>query len=243
MVSQRSRHDCRIRQQQDLNMPSYDRVLGQKVAAHLSTLGIETPFNKEHEPAVTEFDKADLQGSVIISHRQIMHDLGLDLQDDSLKDTPKRVAKMYCEEIFTGLDYNKFPACTTFENRMATDELLIEKNIDVLSVCEHHFVPFIGKSQVGYIPKDKLVGLSKLNRVVDFFSRRPQVQERLTLQIYHALQFILGTDDVAVTIEASHMCIRLRGVQQDGSTTVTSKMGGRFMSKPELRQEFMSLVK
>lgn len=218
-------------------MTKYDSELGHQVATHLSSLGIETPFGTGGSKGLYQIETVERQHALIMRH------LGLDLSDESLKDTPRRVAKMYCEEIFQGLDYSKFPRCTLFGNGIKADELLIEKNIDVLSVCEHHFVPFIGKAQVGYIPKEGLVGLSKLNRVVDFFSRRPQVQERLTLQIYHALQFILKTDDVAVTIEASHMCIRLRGVQQDGSSTISSKMGGKFFNNPSLRQEFLSLVR
>lgn len=220
-------------------MPSYDPELGQQVAAHLDSLGIETPFNKEGLQASHNHRLAVVGNQ----HSLIMEYLGLDLQNDSLKETPKRVAKMYCEEIFTGLDYSKFPKCSTFDNSMKSNELVVVKNSTVLSMCEHHFVPFIGKAQIAYLPNTKLLGLSKFPRVVDFFSRRPQVQERLTLQIAATLSMILGTEDVAVTLECEHMCMRLRGVKETESSTVTSQMGGRFMSKPELRQEFLNLVK
>lgn len=215
-------------------MSSFDSELGRKVAAHLNTKGCETPFtHRERDYPIIKSAHHDI----------MLNGLGLDMNDDSLKGTPSRVAKMYCYEIFTGLDYSLFPKCSTFENKMQSDELIVSKNSTILSMCEHHFVPFIGKAQIAYIPKHKLLGLSKFPRVVDFFSRRPQVQERLTLQVFHALCLILETDDVAVTMEAEHMCMRLRGVKETESTTVTSQMGGRFMSKPELRQEFLQLVR
>lgn len=211
-----------------------DLDLGAKVAAHLSSLGIETPL--EGRPLD---NPALIQGSV----EDIMRwGLGMDLSDDSLSETPHRVAKMYSKEIFYGLDYSNFPKCSTFSNKMHMDEMVAVRGADVLSVCEHHLVPFIGKAAVGYIPNTKVLGLSKINRVVDFFSRRPQVQERLTLQIYHALQLILETDDIAVVINAEHYCVRLRGVKQD-SNTITSKMGGKFMSTPSLREEFLQLTR
>jgi GTP cyclohydrolase I len=212
---------------------AYDSDLGNRVAALMVETGIETPM------------KTTIRDSQLIkaSHLDIMQDgLGLDMGDDSLKDTPARVAKMYCEEIFTGLDYSLFPKCTTVENKMRHDELVIV-NADILSMCEHHFVPFIGEAHVAYIPNTKVLGLSKIPRVVDFFSRRPQIQERLTAQVHTALCYILETQDVAVTMKAEHMCMRLRGVQQQGKSTITSKMSGKFMDKPALREEFLMLTR
>jgi GTP cyclohydrolase I len=219
-------------------MASYDPELGRRVHHYLTHVKkCETPFG-------TGGAKGKSQHDYIVNNQgHTMLILGLDLQNESLKDTPRRVAKMYCEEIFTGLDYDNFPKCSTFPNDMKSEELVIVRNSTILSMCEHHFVPFIGKCQIGYIPSTKLLGLSKFPRVVDFFSRRPQVQERLILQVFHTLCLILETDDVAVTMEAEHMCMRLRGVKETESTTITSQMGGRFMSKPELRQEFLSLVR
>ena len=214
-------------------MAEYDKELGNSVANYLAEQGIETPFDGSHHD----------QELVRLRFLDIMRDgLSLNLKDDSLKETPHRVAKMYCDEIFTGLDYSKFPKCTTIENKMGMDEMVMVRNADVLSVCEHHFVPFIGKAFVGYIPGTKVLGLSKINRIVDFFSRRPQVQERLTLQIYEALCLILNTKDIAVVIKADHLCVRLRGIKQE-SNTITSKMGGKFMDKPALRQEFLELMR
>jgi GTP cyclohydrolase I len=149
---------------------------------------------------------------------------------------------MWCEEIFTGLDYQNFPKCTTIENGMAYDEMISCK-ASVMSCCEHHLVPFIGICYAAYIPNEKVVGLSKINRIVDFFSRRPQVQERLTLQISETLRYILKTDDVAVVIKAEHMCVKLRGVKDAASETITSKMSGKFLSNPSLRAEFLSLTR
>lgn len=171
----------------------------------------------------------------------VLDQLGLDVQDESISDTPRRVAKMYVNELFTGLDSENFPKCTTTENNFKTNEMVLESGITVHSLCEHHFQAIIGTATVAYIPKDKLLGLSKLNRVVHFFARRPQVQERLTMQIYEALKFILGTDDIAVVVKAAHMCVKLRGVQDNDCLTATSKMGGKFMDNPSLRSEFLSL--
>lgn len=221
-------------------MATTDAVLGYEVHDHLVELGIETPMDKM-SPENIKANGGVLQ-NIHKAHAITMQVLGLDLKDDSLHETPNRVAKMYCQEIFTGLEYENFPKCSTFDNKMKMDEMVLVKGADVLSVCEHHFVAFIGKAHVAYIPNTKVLGLSKFHRVVDFFSRRPQVQERLTLQIYEALKYILKTDDIAVVIEAEHLCVRLRGVKQD-STTITSKMGGKFMDKPALREEFLALAK
>jgi len=168
--------------------------------------------------------------------------LGLDLNDDSLIETPKRIAKMYVNEIFWGLDYEAFPKCTTVDNKMKYDEMVIERNVNVQSNCEHHFVVIDGVATVGYIPNEKVLGLSKINRVVEYFSKRPQIQERLTEQIYYALQYILDTDNIGVVIDAQHFCVKSRGVEDVGSSTVTSKLGGVFKSDPSVRSEFMNIV-
>ncbi|NDG80080.1 MAG: GTP cyclohydrolase I FolE, partial [Synechococcaceae bacterium WB8_1B_057] len=152
---------------------------------------------------------------------QIMQALNLDLSDDSLAETPKRVAKMYVNEIFWGLDWEAFPKCTTVENKMKYDEMVIERNINVQSNCEHHFVVIDGVATVAYIPKDKVLGLSKINRIVEYFSKRPQIQERLTEQVFHALSYILDTANIAVVIDAQHYCVKSRGVEDVGSSTTT----------------------
>lgn len=168
----------------------------------------------------------------------IMLALGLDLSDDSLADTPKRVAKMYVEEVFWGLLPENFPKMTVIENKMGYDEMVTEVNITLNSNCEHHFIPIIGKAHVSYIPKDKVIGLSKLNRLVDYYSRRPQVQERLTDQIAKKLQELLGTDDVAVVIDAMHTCVRTRGIKDSASHTRTSSLHGIYRSSADTRAEF-----
>ena len=150
---------------------------------------------------------------------------------------------MYVDEIFGGLDYARFPKCTVVENKMHYDELVLNRGSVIRSMCEHHFQPIYGKVFIGYLPKDRVLGLSKLGRVADFFASRPQVQERLTIQIYEALSYILETENVAVVIEAEHFCMRMRGVKDACSDTVTSRMGGKFMSVPALRAEFMQLIK
>jgi len=221
-------------------MSKTDHQLGLQVRDHLIAAGVETPMIplSHARPLYTPVG----QKEKIAEHfAAIMQILGLDLNDDSLVETPKRVAKMYVDEIFYGLDYSKFPKCTTVENKMRYSDMVMERNVSVQSNCEHHFVVIAGKAQVAYIPKDKVLGLSKINRVVEFFSKRPQIQERLSAQIYHALQYILGTDDVAVVIEAEHYCVKSRGVRDEGSSTVSSHMGGKFMD-PALRAEFMSFV-
>ena len=172
-----------------------------------------------------------------------MEALGLDLSDDSLMDTPKRVAKMYVNEIFWGLDYEAFPKCTAVDNKMKYDEMVIERNINVQSNCEHHFVVIDGLATVAYIPSEKVLGLSKLNRVVEYFAKRPQIQERLTEQVYYALQYILQTDNIAVVVDAQHYCVKSRGVEDTGSSTITTKLGGCFKNDPQARAEFMAIIK
>jgi len=174
--------------------------------------------------------------------QQIMETLGLDLTDNSLKGTPARVAKMYVKEIFQGLNPEAFPKITLFDNNYGYNEALIERDIQVYSYCEHHFVPFIGKAHVAYIPSDKVIGLSKLNRIVKFFARRPQVQERLTNDIATSLKSILNTDDVAVYIEARHLCVASRGVEDTKSATITTHFSGRFKDEGE-RSRFYSSIR
>lgn len=171
---------------------------------------------------------------------EIMNILGLDLKDDSLSETPKRIAKMYVNEVFSGLSEDNFPKITVIENKMKYDQMVCVQDIEVISTCEHHFQPIDGFATVAYIPNKKVIGLSKLNRIVDFFARRPQVQERLTKQIADCLQHILETDNVAVHINAKHYCVISRGIQDTHSTTITSDLRGDFKKRPETRAEFLN---
>jgi GTP cyclohydrolase I len=184
----------------------------------------------------------ELKIELIEKHfKEIMQILGLDLSDDSLKGTPNRVAKMYVNEIFSGLNPKNKPEIKLFENRYNYKNILLEKSISFHSVCEHHFVPIIGKAHVAYIPNGKVVGLSKLNRIVRYFAQRPQVQERMTIQIANLLKQELNTDSVAVIIEADHMCVAMRGVQDVNSSTVTSEYTGKFLDC-NTREELMKYI-
>jgi len=269
-------------------MASSDYKLGLRVHEHLKRLGIETPMRPEHLSSASQGEHSSCDhdhghrlndknfASSVTAFHVLTSNLGLDLEDDSIRDTPKRLAKMYHDEICWGLDYTKFPKCTTVDNKFNYDELIIIRDIEVKSLCEHHFMPIMGKATIAYIPSTastiatsttkisrftgkrlknptrsgtqnslgKVMGLSKFNRVVEFFSRRPQVQERLTEQISAALQLILETNDVAVIIAADHYCVKFRGIEDICSDTVTSKMSGRFRdpNKPELRAELMALI-
>jgi GTP cyclohydrolase I len=189
------------------------------------------------------FDCTDEEKIKSISRKfaEIMDILGLDLSDDSLKETPGRVARMYLKEIFSGLNPVNKPAVTLFENRYRYHQMLVEKNITLYSTCEHHFVPIIGKAHIGYISSGKVIGLSKLNRVVQYFSQRPQVQERLTMQIANELKTVLQTEDVAVIIDAVHLCVSSRGVNDTNSATVTAEYGGAFLDARK-KEEFLSYV-
>jgi len=213
---------------------STDANLGNKIHNHLVTLGIETPATFGTVP-----DKHRIE----TLFRQFMCELGLDLTDDSLADTPKRIARMYVNEIFFGLDYANFPKCTAIENKFKHDEMIIVKDINLQSVCEHHFVVIDGFCNIAYIPQNTVLGLSKMNRLVKFFSRRPQVQERLTEQIHAAISYICETSHVAVNIKATHFCVKQRGVEDTHSVTITSKLSGAFRDYPEARAEFLSLCK
>jgi GTP cyclohydrolase I len=218
------------------NKTKTDPILGQQVHEHLVKMGVETPMNANNRDRK---EKIELIESYF---EGIMMALGLDLQDDSLNETPKRVAKMYVNEIFWGLDYDAFPKCTTVDNKMNYNEMVVERNVSVQSNCEHHFVIIDGLATVAYVPNQKVLGLSKINRIVEYFSKRPQIQERLTEQIFHTLCYILETDDVAVLINARHYCVRSRGVEDAGSSTVTSRLGGGFKTDPAARAEFMRMV-
>jgi GTP cyclohydrolase I len=171
---------------------------------------------------------------------EVVRTLGLDLRDDSLAETPHRIAKMYVHEIFSGLDYRHFPKLSLIENKMNVSEMVKVRDIDLTSTCEHHFVTIDGVAKVAYIPKDTIIGLSKLNRIVRFFGQRPQVQERLTQQILVALQVLLGTEDVAVSIDATHYCVKSRGVMDSNSQTSTTALGGCFKENIHTRAEFLN---
>jgi len=174
------------------------------------------------------------------SFAEIARILGLDLADDSLCDTPKRIAKMYVDEIFSGLDYTRFPKATAIDNKMGVEEMVRINDISVVSTCEHHFITIDGVASVAYIPAGRIIGLSKVNRIVRFFAQRPQVQERLTQQVLVALQTLLETDDVAVTINAVHYCVKARGVMDANSRTRTTALGGQFKTDARTRGEFLS---
>jgi len=204
---------------------------------HLLT-SINTPLRAD------AFEKDDdLKIELIQEHfKEIMQILGLDLSDDSLKGTPYRVAKMYVKEIFSGLNPENRPAVKKFDNKYEFNQILLEKDISFYSNCEHHFVPFFGKAHVAYIPGDKVIGLSKINRIVRYYAKRPQVQERLTQQIAKDLKEVLGTEDIAVIIEAKHLCVASRGVQDDSSSTTTVSYGGKF-TDPNTKRELLELLK
>lgn len=203
---------------------------------HLLT-SLETPMREDAFGLDDEL-KMELIGE---HFRSIMGILGLDLSDDSLKGTPARVAKMYVQEIFSGLNPANKPEVTLFDNKYRYNQMLVEKDITVFSNCEHHFVPIYGKAHVAYISSGKVIGLSKLNRIVQYYCRRPQVQERLTVQIANELKQVLETEDVAVVIDAKHMCVSMRGIEDQASSTVTSFYGGRF-GKDETRSEFLKYL-
>jgi GTP cyclohydrolase I len=219
------------------NKTKTDPELGQQIHEHLVKMGVETPTK---DSGLDRKEKIE----VIEAHfNGIMRALGLDLEDDSLMDTPKRVAKMYVNEIFWGLDYDAFPKCTTVANKMKYDEMVVERNVNVQSNCEHHFVIIDGLATVAYVPNEKVLGLSKINRIVEYFAKRPQIQERLTEQVFHALCYILETDNVAVMIDAQHYCVKSRGVEDTGSSTVTTKLGGGFKTDAAARAEFLSIAR
>lgn len=217
-----------------------DAELGIRVHEYLASKGLETPITLK-----VMDDSAEKIASIEKNFTEIMNTLGLDLTDDSLIDTPRRVAKMYVNEIFWGLDYTKFPKCTAIDNKMEyNDSFVLERNINVQSNCEHHFVVIDGVATVAYIPHKKVLGLSKLNRIVEFFSKRPQVQERLTEQIKGAIEYITESKDVAVYVDAAHYCVKSRGIQDTGSRTVTLSCGGVFAEpNSDIRREFLAIAR
>jgi GTP cyclohydrolase I len=212
---------------------SLEDLLGDE---HIST-SADTPLRAD---AFDMDDKTKMR-KIEEHFREIMNVLGLDLTDDSLKGTPKRVAKMYVQEIFSGLNPKNKPEIALFENKYKYKEMLVEKDITFYSNCEHHFVPIFGKAHVAYISNGQVIGLSKINRVVQYFARRPQVQERLTIQIAEELKRVLNTEDVAVVIDAVHLCVSSRGVQDNDSKTVTSHFGGKFNDEAS-RREFFTYI-
>ena len=198
---------------------------------------IETPLRDD------AFEISDDEKISIIQKnvKEILETLGMDMTDDSLKGTPKRVAKAYVKELFGGLNPKNLPTSSTFENKYQYGEMLVEKNITVFSTCEHHLLPIYGKAHVAYFANDRVVGLSKMNRIVDYYAKRPQVQERLTIQVVKALQDALNTDDVACVIDAKHLCVNMRGIRDIESSTVTAEFGGAF-KKPNVKKEFLGYL-
>lgn len=204
---------------------------------HLFT-GLKTPLRAD----AFRLSDEEKKEKIAILFEEIMDVMGLDLKDDSLKGTPKRVSKMYIDEIFSGLNPENKPKIALFDNKYKYNQMLVEKNISFYSNCEHHFVPIIGKAHVAYISSGKVIGLSKLNRIVQYYAKRPQVQERLTNQIAEELKSVLKTDDVAIIIDAKHLCVSSRGIKDDSSTTVTTFYGGKF-NTPEKIAELQNYLK
>jgi GTP cyclohydrolase I len=213
------------------------KIMEDTITQPLSEIIANTPLK------VNAFEMKDSEKieKIAFHFSKIMDTLGLDLSDDSLQDTPKRVAKMYVKEIFSGLNPENKPEISLFENKYGYNRMLVEKNITLYSNCEHHFVPIIGKVHVAYIPKNHVLGLSKINRLVQYYGKRPQVQERLNIQIMEGLKEVLGHDDVAVMIEADHLCVASRGVCDTNSATVTSSFSGKFENE-KFQNEFLSYI-
>lgn len=210
----------------------------------------EAAFDQDHHSSATDtplredaflIPPAEKVALIEDKIAEVLHTLGMDLTDDSLKGTPKRVAKMFVNEIFGGLLPENKPSASTFKNKYKYGEMLVEKNITLYSTCEHHLLPIVGKAHVAYISNGTVVGLSKMNRIVDYYAKRPQVQERLTLQIVAELQKVLNTQNVACVIDAKHLCVNSRGISDISSSTVTAEFGGRFQEK-ELKREFLDYI-
>lgn len=215
-----------------------DKHLHDEIGDDHMSANLETPL-RDNAFELSADEKVE---KIEADFRNIMETLGLDLTDDSLKGTPKRVAKMFVKEIFGGLLPERKPGMSTFENKYNYNEMLVEKDIVVYSTCEHHFLPIVGRAHVGYISKGKVIGLSKMNRIVEYYAKRPQVQERLTMQIVKAMQDALGTDDVACIIDAKHLCVNSRGIKDIESSTVTAEYGGAFKNNEQLRKEFIAYI-
>ena len=214
-----------------------DNLLIEEMGDQHKASSVDTPLRAD------AFDKTDEEKIAAIEphFKAIMEILGMDLRDDSLRGTPLRVAKMYVKELFQGLNPANMPSMTLFDNKFQYNEMLVEKNINFYTNCEHHFVPFFGKAHVAYISSGKVIGLSKLNRLVEYFSKRPQVQERLTMQVGKALQTVLQTQDVAIMMDAKHLCVSSRGVKDDSSNTITTFFGGKFQEE-QTKMEFLKYV-
>lgn len=214
-------------------MNSYikDPVLGQKIGELLTSLKIENPIQGKMNPE-----------QITASLHQLITGLGISTSDESIAKTPERVAQFFINELFYGLDYTNFPKVSFTKNQYGYYEPVFAKNISFRSTCEHHFVTIDGEAFVAYIPRNQIIGLSKINRIIDFFARRPQIQERATLQIFHALQYILNTEDVAILIRATHHCITMRGITDHNVQNLTYQFGGKFAA-PEMKREFLEIIK
>ncbi len=219
-----------------LNTHTRDSLMDEIGDEHVST-SLETPLRTD----AFELSDAEKINNIAYHFKEIMHTLGLDLSDDSLKGTPHRVAKMYVKEIFSGLNPENKPEVKLFENKYQYNEMLIEKNITLYSYCEHHFVPIIGKVHVAYISNGQVIGLSKINRLVQYYAKRPQVQERLTNQIADGLKDAIQTDDVAVIIDAVHLCVASRGIKDTNSSTITTNFSGKFSAEKE-QHKLLALI-
>ena len=215
------------------NNDLHDEIGDEHFGSHHDTPMREDAFDLSNDEKIAKIE-ADFT--------KIMNTLGLDLTDDSLKGTPTRVAKMFVQETFGGLHPDRKPKASTFSNKYKYNEMLVEKNITLYSTCEHHLLPIVGKAHIAYISNGSVVGLSKMNRIVDYYSKRPQVQERLTMQIVKELQQVLNTEDVACVIDAKHLCVNSRGIRDIDSSTVTSEFGGAFKN-PETKREFLDYIK
>ena len=215
-------------------IPSPYSPVADQVRHALIERGLESPLVPH------QYERDEKYQRIKKSFTQIARTLGLDLNDDSLSETPHRIAKMYVDEIFAGLDYFNFPKITVIDNKMGVEEMVKVSDISLTSTCEHHFVTIDGTARVAYIPKNKIIGLSKINRIVRFFAQRPQVQERLTQQVLVALQTLLETDDVAISIDATHYCVKARGVMDANSHTQTTALGGIFKARHKTRAEFLA---
>ncbi|HEY0667598.1 MAG TPA: GTP cyclohydrolase I FolE [Sphingobacteriaceae bacterium] len=229
-----------MKQQETLNASDSDISLSQ-LEDLLGEQHIGTSFDTPLRADAFEMNDSDKVEIISRHFREIMNTLGLDLRDDSLKGTPGRVAKMFVKEIFSGLNPANKPEVALFENKYRYNQMLVEKNITLFSNCEHHFVPIIGKAHVAYISSGKVIGLSKLNRIVQYYAQRPQVQERLTIQIANELKSVLQTEDIAVVIDAVHLCVSSRGIKDNNSSTVTAEYGGVF-HEPERKKEFLRYI-
>lgn len=217
-----------------INNDDFQEEIGEN---HIAT-SAQNPIRKDAFDLSDDEKISKIEGDVV----NILHTLGIDLTDDSLKGTPHRVAKMFVKELFGGLNPKNKPKASTFENNYKYGEMLVEKNITLYSTCEHHLLPIIGRAHVAYISNGRVIGLSKMNRIVEHYSKRPQVQERLTMQIVQEMQIALGTEDVACVIDAKHLCVNSRGIKDIESSTVTSEFGGKFKEE-QTRREFLEYIK